>query len=70
MSDHQYKHHPILDDVLNLALRIDESSDFDDYAVGQIEILLKDYSKRPSFSKALNDLITFAFFLEKEQKNY
>ena len=70
MSDHQYKHHPILDDVLKLALRIDDSIDFDDYAVEQIENLIKDYSKKPDFSKALNDLITFAYFLEKEQKNY
>jgi uncharacterized protein YpuA (DUF1002 family) len=70
MPEHQYKHHPILDDVLKLALRIDESINFDDYAVEQIENLIKDYSKKPDFSRALNDLITFSYFLEKEQKNY
>jgi hypothetical protein len=43
MSDKNYGHHPILDDILKLAYKIDDSINFDDYAVEQIEGLIKLY---------------------------
>ena len=69
MSDKKNKHHPILDDVIKLANKIDNSIIFDDYAVEQIENLIKEYSRKPDFFNAIEDLIKFAYFLDMEKSH-
>ena len=44
MSEKKSKNHPIINEVLNLAYQINNSIEFDDYAVEQIEELIIKYS--------------------------
>ena len=70
MSNEQNKKvHPIVEDVLKLAHQGSNSVEFDDYAIEQIEELLKKYSQEPNFIKAVIDLINLAGILE-EQKSH
>ena len=69
MSDKNYGHHPIIDDVLKLAYKIDDSINFDDYAVEQIEEIIIRYSQKPDFFNAIEDLIKFAYFLDMEKSH-
>jgi hypothetical protein len=69
MSEKKSKHHPIIYEVLKLAYQTDNSIEFDDYAVEQIEELIINYSKKPDFFDAIEDLIKFAFFLDVEKSH-
>ena len=69
MSDKKYEHHPIIDEVLKLAYQTNDSIEFDDYAVEQIEELIIKYSKKPDFFNAIEDLIKFAYFLDVEKSH-
>jgi hypothetical protein len=67
MSEKKPKHHPILNEVLNLAYQTDNSIEFDDYAIEQIEALIIKYSQEPDFFDAIEELIKFAYFLDMEK---
>jgi hypothetical protein len=69
MSEKKSKHHPIIDEVLKLAYQTDKSIEFDDYAVEQIEDLIIQYSQKPDFFDAIEDLIKFAYFLDMEKSH-
>ena len=69
MYEKKSKHHPIIDEVLKLAYQTDNSVEFDDYAVEQIEELVIQYSKKPDFFNAIEELIKFAYFLDIEKSH-
>ena len=69
MSEKKSKNHPIINEVLNLAYQINNSIEFEDYAVEQIEELIIKYSQEPDFFNAIEDLIKFAYFLDTEKSH-
>jgi hypothetical protein len=69
MSNKKYEHHPIIDEVLKLAYQTDNSIEFDDYAIEQIEEIIKKSSQKPDFFNAIEELIKFAYFLDIEKSH-
>jgi hypothetical protein len=66
VEDKNKKVHPIVEKVLELAYQGFKSIEFDDYAIEQIEDLLKQYVGTPELFKAVVDLLNLANLLDKE----
>lgn len=58
--------HPIVERVLELAYHGFETVEFDDYAIEQIQELLKEQYGKPELKKAVVDLINLAAVLEEQ----
>jgi hypothetical protein len=58
--------HPIVQKVLQLAYKGFEPVEFDDYAIEQLEDMLKQYVGKPDLLKAVVDLINLAGILEEQ----
>lgn len=58
--------HPIIEKVLNLAYQGFESVEFDDYAVEQIQDMLRERFGKPDLLQAVVDLINLASVLEDQ----
>jgi tellurite resistance protein len=59
-------HHPIVEKVLNLAYKGFEPVEFDDYAVEQIQDMLRERFGKPDLLQAVVDLINLASVLEDQ----
>lgn len=58
--------HPIVEKVLNLAYKGFEPVEFDDYAVEQIQDMLRERFGKPDLLQAVVDLINLASVLEDQ----
>ena len=58
--------HPIVEKALELAYKGFEPVEFDDYAIEQIQDMLRERFGKPDLLKAVVDLINLAAILEKQ----
>ena len=66
VEDQHKKVSPIVQKALELAYQGFEPVEFDDYAIEQIEDMLKQYIGKPDFLKVVVDLINLAGILDKQ----
>ena len=59
-------HHPIVEKTLNLAYKGFEPVEFDEYAVEQIQDMLRERFGKPDLLQAVVDLINLASVLEDQ----
>lgn len=64
-QDKEKNVHPIVERVLELAYQGYESVEFDEYAIEQIQELLRERYGKPDLKKAVVDLINLAAVLEE-----
>ena len=65
-EDNKRKIHPIAERALEMAIQGIEPIEFDDYAVEQIEDLLKERFGKPDLINAVLDLLNLATILDKQ----
>jgi len=65
-EDNKRKRHPIYERALEMAIPGIEPIEFDDYAIEQIEDLLKQRFGKPDLLDAVSDLLELATLLDKQ----
>ncbi len=65
-EDNKRKIHPIAERALEMAIQGIEPIEFDDYAVEQIEDLLRERFGKPDLINAVLDLLNLATILDKQ----
>lgn len=65
-KDQKKKVHPIVEKALEMAYKGLDPVEFDDYAVEQLQELLKQHFGKPDLLKAVVDLINLAGVLEEQ----
>ena len=66
-EDQKKQTHPIIIKALELASKGIDPVEFDNYAVEQLQDMLKEYFGKPNPIQAVEALITVAFFLDTEK---
>ena len=65
-EDQKRQIHPIVERAMGMAYKGAEPIEFDDYAVEQLQDLLREYFEKQELVQAVQDLIKLAFFLDKK----
>ena len=65
-EDQKRQIHPIVERAMGMAYKGSEPIEFDDYAVEQLQDLLREYFGKPDLVDAVLELINLAFFLDKK----
>jgi hypothetical protein len=66
-EDHKSQIHPIVLRASELASKGIDPVEFDNYAVEQLQNMLREYFGKQDLVQAVEELITFAFFLDTEK---
>ncbi len=65
-EDKKKKVHPIVKKALEIAYKEGDTVNFDDYAIEQLQEMLKQYFGKPELRKAVIDLINLAGLLDEQ----
>ena len=64
-EDQKRQIHPIVERAMGMVYKGVEPIEFDDYAVEQLQDLLREYFGKQELVQAVQDLIKLAYFLDK-----